>query len=75
MERIDFHKLHDSCGEKLERFIRETRAMLALLRSITLYPVPHEVRRKIQEQRLRENDAQAQFSECRHELLALTQKR
>lgn len=68
MESPEIEKLHRKCVEGLKTLIVQANRTCSLLESMAQFPVASEIWQKAIEQRVRENDAQAQYQQARERL-------
>jgi len=68
MDPEEFAVLHAQCWETLKHFVHEADRMCALFGQCLPEPSSIEIRSDIVEQRVRENNAYANYSEIRRQL-------
>lgn len=70
MESSDIQALHRACVAKLKNLIAVANRTCSLLESITEFPLTFDLWQKAMEQRIAENEAQAQYQSAREHLFA-----
>jgi hypothetical protein len=70
-ERQTLERLHRECTDALRKLLKEGEEMCRILSAIERHPASHEERRRIMEQRVKENAAQRAYDSARQALFTL----
>jgi hypothetical protein len=68
MDPEEYRELHKACEATLNRYMKEAEALCTLLGKVEPVPSSLKLRSEIMQQRLRENQAQADYAEVRRRL-------